>query len=696
MDIVRGQLDEISRPASDSRTRPGSRVASAASPDRRRLSVRSSGAMVVLTPEPILPQERSDPLDNHINSTDSTANSSFENLDSQHETFNEQDGVNSLDTDRADARTPCESKLSPEEHLDSIVQEMHVLDKSADCEVDPENHFSTADQTKPSKESDHNKQEDLDYKAEDAQLEEAIMKMEKLDKILVMKQEKERQVKKQGEELRKKLWEELQEKSEKEAQKKASSRNMNIGISVAENREELVECPEVAENTKKFLALTPTGNGVDLEVTPIFHTQLPVEEYERANDERDQDCQDSSERVKLTSETKLPSDANSKNAHYKDQRNQTFSQNRIKVKDFVKKNIELAKEAKNPVLLTDDEKKRLAELLMDVEADSSISEDTSVPWALSVVEREGYTPEPMDQQQLADINAKLQVFNLDDDFPMITSSLSSIQTQNYQGTVSSQVEIGPGEEVLIQLRDERELHLRMEVIEQQLKNLETAFSEPSIDGVPYISKDQLTSLLDECIRCQSLGRISGNEDLDSDSVASSSFCSPRPQSLTVYNSPRLSETILSQLLADAYNSGLSPAPSRGEGESKISTTDLESEDPAYYRNKAMVNISRLAVSRPDDNISESELGEWMVRNNGESYMTRALEIKQAKKPVFLDDPSFYEFTDQELSTNDSSPTIPKLPHIDLISSDKHMPRTAWEELLNHPVWLDINNISLTN
>ncbi|GCC25862.1 hypothetical protein chiPu_0004274 [Chiloscyllium punctatum] len=639
MDIVRGQLDEISRPASDSRTRPGSRVASAASPDRRRLSVRSSGAMVVLTPEPILPQERSDPLDNHINSTDSTAYSSFENLDSQHETFNEQDGVNSLDIDSVDARTPCESKLSPEEHLDSIVQEMHVSDKSADCEVDPENHLSTADQTKPSKESDHNKQEDLDYKAEDAQLEEAIMKMEKLDKILVMKQEKERQVKKQGEELRKKLWEELQ-------------------------REELVECPEVAENTKKFLALTPTGSGVDLEVTPIFHTQLPVEEYERAIDEGDQDCQDSSERVKLTSETKLPSDANSKNAHYKDQRNQTFSQNRIKVKDFVKKNIELAKEAKNPVLLTDDEKKRLAELLMDVEADSSISEDTSVPWALSVVEREGYTPEPMDQQQLADIDAKLQVFNLDDDFPMINSSLSSIQTQNYQGTVSNQAEIGPGEGVLIQLRDERELHLRMEVIEQQLKNLETAFSEPSTGGVPYISKDQLTSLLDECIRCQSLGRISGNEDLDSDSVASSFFCSPRPQSLTVYNSPRLSETILSQLLADAYNSGLSPAPSRDEGGSKISTTDLESEDPAYYRNKAMVNISRSAVSRPDDNISESELGEWMVRNSGESYMTRALEIKQAKKPVFLDDPSIYEFTDQELSINDSSPTIPKLPHID--------------------------------
>ncbi|XP_048456513.1 fibrous sheath-interacting protein 1 isoform X6 [Rhincodon typus] len=409
MDIVRGQLDEISRPASGSRTRPGSRVASGPSPDRRHLSVQSSGAMVVLTPEPILPQERSDPLDNHINSMDSTANSSFENLDSEHETFNEQDGVNNLDTDSVDARTPNESQLSPEEHLDSIIiREMHISDKSeilftsADCEVDSENHLSTAGQTKPSKEeSDHNKQADLDHKGEDAQLEEAIVKMKKLDKILVMKQEKERQVKKQGEELRKKLWEELES-------------------------EELVVCPEVAENTKNFLALTPTGNGADMEVTPIFHTQLPMEEYERDNKERDQDYQDSSERVKLTSET------NSKSVHYKDQRNQMFPQNRIKVKDFVKKNIELAKEAKNPVLLTDDEKKRLADLLMDVEADSSNNEDTSVPWALSVAERERYTPEPMVQQHLAEIDAKLQVFNLDDDFPMTTSSLSILQNQNYQ------------------------------------------------------------------------------------------------------------------------------------------------------------------------------------------------------------------------------------------------------------------------
>ncbi|XP_072341161.1 fibrous sheath-interacting protein 1 isoform X4 [Scyliorhinus torazame] len=610
MDIVRGQLDEISRPASGSRTRPGSRVASGPSPERRRLSAHSSGTMVILTPEPILLQERSAPLDNHSNSLDFTTNSCFENFVSEHEIFSEQDGVNSLATDSVDTGGYGESQISPQEHMDPMTQELQISGKS-DCEGDSVNCF-TPDQTRPfMTESDSPEQEDSDQKAEDPQLEEAIMKMKKLDKILVMKQEKERQVKKQGEELRKKLWEELEEKSEKETQKKASSRNMNTGISVAEKSEELVECPEVAENTKRFLALTPTGNGDDPLVTPIFHTQLPIEEYERDNSESEQDYQNNDEGVKLTSEAKLPSEANTKNFQSKEARNQMFPQNRIKVKDFVKKNIELAKEAKNPVLLTDDEKKRLAELLMNVDAETSNNEDS----------------------------------------------------------VRSHGEIGPGEEVLVQLRDEREHHLRMEEIEQELKCLETTFSESSAGGLPYITKDQLTSLLDECIQCQSLGRISDDKVLDPDSEPSGSWCSPTHPSTIVYNTPRLSESVLSQLLEDAYNSGLSPTPSGAEGGIKQLAAAIESEDPSYYRNKAMAITSRLAEKQPavsvaDDDKTESQVGTWTPINNEESYMTRALEIKQVKKPTFLNDPYLDESTDKEQSADDNSLTIPPLQHRD--------------------------------
>ncbi|XP_078089449.1 fibrous sheath-interacting protein 1 isoform X2 [Mustelus asterias] len=647
MDIVRGQLDEISRPASGSRTRPGSRVASGPSPDRRRLSGHSSGAMVVLTPEPILSQEKSDPSDNQSNSLDFMTSPCSENVDSECEIFRELARVSTLATDSVDTGRYGESPIPPQEDTDSIIQELQISDKSGilststDCEEDPENHFSTPDQTEPLRiESDSPKQDDSGHKPEDPQLEEAIMKMKKLDKILVMKQEKERQVKKQGEELRKKLWEELEFQGE-----------------------ELGECPEVAENTRRFLALTPTGNGDDPMVTPIFPTQLPVEECERDDNEREQDYQGNDEGVKLAAEAMLPSEANAKNVQNKDARNQMFPQNRIKVKDFVKKNIELAKEAKNPVLLTDDEKKRLAELLKNVDAETSNNEDTSVSWALSVAEREGYTPEPMDQQQLAEIDAKLQVFILDGDFPMITSSLSSVQTQHYQDSVSSCVEIEPGEEVLVQLRAEREHHLRMEEIEQRLKCLEIAFSESSADGVSNISKDQLTSLLDECVRCQSLGRISEDTALDGNSEPAGSLCLPRPLSVTVYNTPRLSESVLSQLLEDAYNAGLSPAPSRAEGGIKQLASAIESEDPSYYRNKVMANI-KLAIPSAEDDKSESEVERWRPSNSEESYMARALEIKQVKKPTFLDDPSLDESMDKELSTDDNSSIIPQLQHGD--------------------------------
>lgn len=44
----------------------------------------------------------------------------------------------------------------------------------------------------------------------DPKIEEAIRKMNKLDKILAKKQSQERTIKKQGREMRTKLWEELQ------------------------------------------------------------------------------------------------------------------------------------------------------------------------------------------------------------------------------------------------------------------------------------------------------------------------------------------------------------------------------------------------------------------------------------------------------------------------------------------------------
>ncbi|XP_062907264.1 fibrous sheath-interacting protein 1 isoform X1 [Mobula hypostoma] len=647
MDIVRGQFDEVTRSATGFRTRPGSRVASGPSPDKQRRNIHCSGAMVVLTPEPNLSQERSESLESHFNPVESSANPYFDDLDSELQIFTEEDGVKILGTNNIDPEGQHGCLSPPRDHIKSNTMEVLISEKSGipptptDSEENSDDHLTIQDQTIPLKnESDNYKQEDLVDKAEDSQLEEAIAKMKTLDKILVMKEEKERQVKKQGEELRKKLWEELENAKP----------------------EGMFEHPEVTENTMRFLALTPGGNvqsAEELLVMSIFHTQLPVEDYERKSNEQAHVYQGCAEEVKL------PSEACSKNVQNKENGSQILPQNKIKVKDFIKKNIELAKEAKNPVLLTDDEKRRLAELLKNVDAEIPNHEDTLMPWAVTVAERDGYTPEPIEQQQLAEIDAKLQVYLSAENIPMKTSTRSSVQIWNNQSSVDSYTEIGPGEEVLVQLRDEREQHLRMEEIEQQLKCLEAISSDAAIDGVPDLPKETLTSLLDDCIRCQSSGKIFENNILDADSDLSSSLCSQRSQAIIEINTPRLSDSVLSQLLEEAHRSGLSLSSGRAEGGSKQLA---ESEDPNYYRNRVLANVNRLsgillAVSTTDDDNSDGEVGKLMPSSNEVPYLTRALAIKQGKKPSFLVDSNLNGDTEQEQQTTDNTPAIPQLPHI---------------------------------
>lgn len=593
---------------------------------------------MVLTPEPNLSQDRSQSLEGCINPADSSTNYCFDDMDSDLEKFSEQNGMKTLGTNAMDPGKQYECLSSPREQMKSNTWEVQISDKS-DSEDNSEDCFIVQDQTKPLK-NEPDKQEDMADNDEDPQLEHAIAKMKTLDKILVLTEEKERQVKKQGEDLKKKLWEEFENAKP----------------------EGMVECPEVAENTMRFLALTPSGNGAE-QVSSIFHTQLPMEDYERKSNEQDHDYQSCAEEVKL------PSAACTKNVENKEIRSQMLPQNKIKVKDFIKKNIELAKEAKNPVLLTDDEKRRLTELLKNIDVEISNNEDTSMPWALTVAEREGYTPESMEQQQqLAEIDAKLQDYLLtEDDGSMITNSRSSVQIWSYQSSLDTLAEIGPGEEVLLQLRDEREQYLRMGEIEQQLKCLEMVSREVDIDAVPNLPNATSTSLLDDCIRCQSSGGLCESDALDAGTNTSVSLCSRHSQATTVFNPTRLSDSVLSQLLEDAYRSGISPASGRTEGGSKELVVGVESEDPNYYRSKVLANISRLSerlldFPTADDDKSDGEDGEWMQCDREVSYLTRALEIKQGNKPIFLVDSNLYGSMDREQSAEDSIPTIPWISH----------------------------------
>ncbi|CAJ0922716.1 unnamed protein product [Ranitomeya imitator] len=87
--------------------------------------------------------------------------------------------------------------------------------------------------------------------------------------------------------------------------------------------------------------------------------------------------------------------------------------------NFIQRNIELAKDAGSHVLLIDDEKLRLEQLLGDVQDGCSDDDDGMANVSVWLVPGEGYTPEPKDLDKLAEIEAELQMFHGGKD-PVVT------------------------------------------------------------------------------------------------------------------------------------------------------------------------------------------------------------------------------------------------------------------------------------
>ncbi|XP_074246035.1 fibrous sheath-interacting protein 1 [Saimiri boliviensis] len=364
MDIIKGNLDGISKPASSSRTRPGSRS--------------SNASLEVLSPEP-----GSFKVD-----TVSSLNCGKENHSESSSTENR--------------RTSDDDKV--ENHSEKI----KLAEEGSDEDLDLVQHQIILEC------SDEPKLKELD-----SQLQDAIQKMKRLDKILAKRQHREKEIKKQGLEMRIKLWEELKSAKYSEAW---------------QSKEEL-------ENTKTFLSLTaaseetvgPSHEDED-NFFSVFHTQIPPEEYEKqmqkvskgfgVHVKNMQDCC-----------TDFTCDVERNESLIKGGKKPFSNTEKIELRgkhnrDFIKRNIELAKESRNPVVMIDREKKRLIELLKDLDdKDSGLSssEGDQSGW---VVPGEGYALAVSQHQQLAEIDIKLQ--ELSAASPMISSFSPRLERQNNQ------------------------------------------------------------------------------------------------------------------------------------------------------------------------------------------------------------------------------------------------------------------------
>ncbi|KAG8126202.1 hypothetical protein E2320_021365, partial [Naja naja] len=360
MDITRGSLDGISRPASNSRNNHGSKTL--------------SSSLEILTPEP--DQSKVDFCNNHI------GENSKENYDKNGEEYETQ-------------QMSFSEQISEEKTGDFqlVGQPTNQVAEYSSSSVDSEDDFaenkhscSSASQNKPVEPQKVTSRsanlDDSKEKSVDLLILKAIKKMKRLDQILANKQSQERAVKKQGRELRAKLWEEFQS---------MTSRTSSI-------------ITEEEENTSRFLALNSPLTGTpdlsaceDNETFNIFKTQLPPENYETNGRQTKQVPEgDSADSVTRSPMKRMENTCPKSTASFK------------KTTNF------LAKDSSSEVML-DEERERLSELLKDTENDSNkLQAEESLAYANRKLKIPGEkilrdTKEERDQQnRLKEINQQLK------------------------------------------------------------------------------------------------------------------------------------------------------------------------------------------------------------------------------------------------------------------------------------------------
>ncbi|XP_007642211.1 fibrous sheath-interacting protein 1 isoform X3 [Cricetulus griseus] len=539
MDIIKGSLDGISKPASSSRSRPGSRS--------------SNASLEVLSPEP--GAFKIDTVSKlNFSKEDHSSNSSGEERRCSH---------------------------------DGRWADYYESTKSAKQGSDEDPDLA---QQKASKHPDDPKLE-----GPDAQLQNAIRKMHRLDKILAKRRCREKKVKKQGEEMRTKLWEEL--KSAKKAED-------------LENDEEL-------ENATEFLYMA--SKSAETAVEPcefedkffsVFHTQIPPENYEKflQNIKKDLTCDVGKNETLIETEKKPFS--NTERIELRSKLSQ----------DFIKRNIELAKSSRSPVFMIDREKKRLDELLKgldNTDAGLSSSEGEPCGW---LDPGEGYTLAATESQKLAQIDTKLQEFSVVS--PTVFSLSPRLESQSNKEPDSDEerdMEPTPGEQILRDSKEQRDQQSRLRAIDGKLRDI-----NEQLNSTVRLSEEQLKCLLEECVsqqKCIPLGLPSEreNEGVDA-SLGPPQLCPPTLCGLLDESEANAQKT----QLGDANrleNEGCGPAVD----------SYLTKALAGHYKPEALIiEVEAMkGLQFPH---------EGAFNDAADYFMSKTVGIGRLKKPPFLDDP----------------------------------------------------------
>ncbi|XP_066279328.1 fibrous sheath-interacting protein 1-like [Branchiostoma lanceolatum] len=674
MDITRGSLESITKPARSGRSRPDSRVSLSSASSRRSYTGTSLGSLEILTPEPPLLQyeEEDIELEEYLSSGDSASESGEESsryrLSSELSDVPQYDRSDALRLGRQmeeayKAGVEAAQKSIAASQLIPIGREMGTPDDDDDVSLNESGTDSPLPITDGQTEGEGGGDEDI----EDPKLRAAIKKMEKLDRILAKKMLREKEVKRQRMDLFKRLKDEM-------------------GDIKPEGRDEQ---KEVSHNTMKFLALAPPDSHNQVvyeespEFVPVFQTQTEEDGRSTASSKTGSHATTDRSTIRGTSggQNSRASSQHSSVAGAasgkEDQRRRRREKKKSSSKeggsgdkekpDFIKRNIQLASDANSLIAMTDDEKKRLEELLenIDTEEDSQAADTPVNPFQLALVPGTGFTPEEDDMKALRDIDSKLQVLLPPHDYESICSSPRNFDIQNdelFQMTdLRSTLDVMQlGERVLRDTRQVRDQQHRLQDIERELEELQTQV-ELEMES-PSLSEYQLQALLDQCAQVSS--RATSETQSLQESLSPRSQASSRSSHLTMASvpTPSLPEDTLRKLLDEASKSvRVRRTSEESDSEHQGLPSYMEMAEGALGRRLTVLEDVNGEVDGPPEDGSTS-LPEGDLES---SYLARAQAALAARKQDILVE-SVSEDTIQELlqnprATSQSSCRSPRPP-----------------------------------
>ncbi|ESO87693.1 hypothetical protein LOTGIDRAFT_234939 [Lottia gigantea] len=392
---------------------------------------------------------------------------------------------------------------------------------------------------------DENKTDD-DLKDLDPKIRDGLLKMRKLDRILNKKVKREKEVKRERVLLERRMREEITE------------------LKSGGNREH----KEVKSNTDKYLllALPPSHNeGVivdEPEVTPVFQTQIDESDLTKQNNEQDKSTTPENDAGESVSGDK--------------------KKKKKKKKDFIKRNKELAGQAEESIAMTEEERKRVADLLTDIETlpeevdldDSSIIMTEENPYQITV-HCGDFLQSNIELRSLANIDSQLKHILPSDEYD------SLVYTPVTQSRLFTRVDVKSsvldfekyGERSLIETKEQREMKEKLKHIEDEL----AAFHNPREMKLesPSLTGDQLNKLLDQCVRSMSRSSCVTDNYTLPDTTPQSEQTTSRS---SIYdNPPVLSHDVLQKLLSEAYCPISTKLSSVAESEEYATNSDGELE-----------------------------------------------------------------------------------------------------------------------